>query len=107
MDEIETEVVVERRIDCVRRSDLKKRVAVGDRPNDHLGSNIAGRTRPIVDNKLLGESLRQRLSDQARDNVGRGPTRKADDEAYRSRRITVRPYDAQSNQQCASACGEM
>src|ERR1700751_4323155 len=105
MDEIETEVVVERRVDCVRRSDLKERVAVGYRPNDHLGSNIAGRTRPIVDDKLLAKPLRQRLSDQASDNVGRGPARKADDEAHRSSRITFRPYDARGNHQRASTRG--
>jgi hypothetical protein len=105
MDEIETELVVERRIDCVRRSDLKERVAVGDRPNDHLGSNIAGRTWPIVDDNLLAEPLRQRLSNQAPDNVGRLPARKADDEAHRSSRITFCPYDARSNRQRASARG--
>src|SRR6516165_2659689 len=71
MDKIETELVVDCYIDCVRRSNLKERIAVGDRPNNHLGGNIAGRTRPIVDDKLLTESLRQRLSDQAPNNVGR------------------------------------
>src|SRR6516225_3714734 len=105
MDEIETEMVVERRIDCVRRSDLEERVAIGGRPNDHLGSNIAGRTRPIVDDKLLAEPFRQRLSNQAPDNVGRGSTRKADDEANRSRRIILRPYATRSDQQRARARG--
>src|SRR5262249_39261274 len=104
-DKIETEIVVERRVDCVRRSDFKERVTIGGRPNDHLGSNIARRTRPIVHDKLLAEPFRQRLSNQAPDNVGRGSTRKADNEANRSRWIVIPSYGARNDKHSARACG--
>src|SRR5262249_54914784 len=44
-DEIEVELVVERRIDRIRRSDPKERVAVGWRMHDRLGGDIAARPR--------------------------------------------------------------
>jgi hypothetical protein len=51
VDEVEIELVVERRIDCVRRSDMEKRVAIGRRLGDDLGSDIAARTWPVLDNE--------------------------------------------------------
>ena len=70
-DEIEIELVVERRVDRVRRSDQEERVAVRRRAHDRLGADIAAGARPVLDDELLAEPLRQPLTDQARDDVGR------------------------------------
>ena len=69
-DEIEIELVVERRVDRVRRSDKEERVAVRRRPHDRLGADIGAGARPVLDDEWLAEPLRQPLADQARDDVG-------------------------------------
>jgi hypothetical protein len=56
-----------------------------------IGGNIGARARPIFDNELLAELLRQPLRDQPRDDVGRGAGRKADDDARRTFRVIERP----------------
>ena len=75
-DEIEIEIVVERRIDGVRRRGHKKRVAVRRRPHDRLGGEICAGARPVLDDELLAEPLRQPLADQAREDVGQAAGRK-------------------------------
>src|SRR5215831_127253 len=69
-NEIEIKLGIERCVDSVRRRDEKERVAVGGRPYDRLRADIAAGTRPVLDNELLTEPLRQPLTDQAGDNVG-------------------------------------
>jgi len=56
-DEIEIELVVERRVGRVERTDQEKRVAVGRGTHDRLGTDVAAATRPVIDNKLLAEPL--------------------------------------------------
>ena len=46
-------------------------IAVGGRPYDDFGANIAARARPVLDNELPTEPLRQRLTGDPRDDVGR------------------------------------
>src|SRR5258705_11154394 len=58
-DKIEVELLVESRVDRVIRSDEKKRIAVRRCLYDRLGADIAAGTRPVVNDKLLAESLRQ------------------------------------------------
>src|SRR5262249_40902840 len=58
-------------IDGVRRGDHEQRVAVGGSARDRLQCEIAAGARPVVDDHRLAEPLRQRLADQARDDVGR------------------------------------
>ena len=70
-DEIEIELVVERRVDRVRRTDQEQRVAVRGRAHDRLGGDIAAGARPVLDDELLAEPLRQPLTHQAREDVGR------------------------------------
>ena len=70
-DEIEIELVVERRVDRVRRRGQEERVAVGRRVHDGLGADIAAGARPVLDDELLAEPLRQPLPHQPRDDVGR------------------------------------
>ena len=106
-DEIEIELVVERRVDRVRRSDQKERIAVRGRAHDRLGADIAAGTRPVVDDELLAEPLRQPLTDQARDDVGRAAGGIANNDAHRPRRIGLRPCEARHGRQRGSARGQM
>src|SRR6516162_1617176 len=90
----EIELVVERRVDRVRGTYHEQRVAVRWRAHDRLGGNIAGSTWPALDDEWLAEPLRQRLTDQARDDLGYATGRKADDDAHRPRRIGLCPSEA-------------
>ena len=92
--EIEIQPVVERRIDCVHQTDQKKRVAVCGRTHDSLGAGITARAGPILDEELLTEAFRQPLSRQARNNVGRATSWKANDNPHRPRRVRLRLRDA-------------
>src|SRR5262245_37759817 len=68
-DKIEIELFVERRIDRVCRSDEEERVAIRGRTHDRLSADIGASSRPILDDKLLTEPLRQELAYQTRDDV--------------------------------------
>jgi hypothetical protein len=70
-DEIEVEIIVERRIDRVCLRDPKKRVAVRRGVHYRVGGDIGARAGPIFDDELLAEQLRQPLRDQPRGDVGR------------------------------------
>ena len=102
-DEIEIEIVVERRIDGVRRDGQHQRVAVRRRSYDDLGADIAAGARPIVDEEWLPEPLRQPLTDQARDDVGRAAGRNSHDQTHRPRRICLRSRDARHDRERGSA----
>ena len=78
-DEIEVELVVERLIDRICRSDPKERVAVCRRAHDGLGGDIAARPSSALNHEWLAEPLRQPLTYQARGYVGRACRRKAND----------------------------
>ena len=52
-DEIEIELVVERRVDRVRRTHHEQRISVCRRAHDRLGGDIAAATRPVLDGKRL------------------------------------------------------
>ena len=60
-DEIEIELVVERRVDRVGRSDQEQRIAVRWRTHDRLGGDIGAGARPVLDDEWLAEPLRQPL----------------------------------------------
>ena len=77
------EVVVERRVDRRRRADEEKRVTVGGRMGDRIGADVGAGARPVLDNELLAEALRQPLADQTRDDVEGAAGRNADDDPYR------------------------
>ena len=92
-DQVEIELVVDRGVDRIHRSGHQQRISVWGRVHDRLGGDIAGRARPILDDKLLTEPLRQPLTHQAREDVGRAPGGKADDDAHRPRRVGWRPRE--------------
>src|SRR5262245_56518075 len=106
-DEIETKLIVEGRVDRVAVEDQKERIAVQLRPHDHLGANIAARTRSIVDYELLAEPLRELLSDQTSHGVGRTARRVADDDTHGPRRVGLRPSDARHSRERGSARGQV
>ena len=93
-DEIEAQLWVERCVDCVRHSRTKERVAIGGRPDNHLGSNIAASSQTVLDDNLLAEPFRQRLSDEAGGYVGSDTWRVAGDDVHRPCRIKLRRCDA-------------
>src|SRR5262245_3329203 len=106
-DEIVVELVVECRIDRVPCANNEQRVAVGRGTHDRLGADIAAATRPVVDNKLLADALRQRLTYQAREDVARTRRSEGHDQMHRPRRIGLCPSDARQGWQRGSACGQM
>src|SRR5215472_14412308 len=106
-DEIVVELVVECRIDRVETTDQEKGVAVCGRAHDGLGADIAAATRPVVDNKLLAEPLRQPLSDQARRDVGCAGRGDWHDQTHWPRRIGLRPCDARDGRERGSARSQM
>ena len=52
------------------RDDQEQRIAIGRRSDDRLSSDIAAGTRPVIDNELLSEPLRQSLSQHAGKEIG-------------------------------------
>src|SRR5262249_21190735 len=106
-DEIEIEFLVQRDVDCIRRSRQEERIAVRCRAHDRLGGDVAAGAWPVLNNELLTEPLRQPLSYQTRDDVARTAGAIADDDAYRPRRIGLRPRDPRYARQCGSARGEI
>src|SRR5262245_32932610 len=53
----EIELVVERRADCIRRSNLQERVAVRWCLHNRFGGDIAAGTGPVLDDERLAEPL--------------------------------------------------
>jgi hypothetical protein len=56
---------------------------------------------------LLAEPLRQLLSDQTSNGIGRAAWRVANDDLHRPRRIGLRPCDARHGRQRSSARRQM
>src|SRR3954463_16427858 len=92
-NEIEVELFEQCRINRIRSAGQEEGVAVRWRTHDRLGGDIAGGTRPVVDEELLTETVREPLSHQARDYVDLAPSRKADDNAHRPGRIALCPRE--------------
>src|SRR5215207_4814097 len=105
--EIETELVVQSCVNCVRRTADEERVAVCWQTNDRLGRQIAASASPIFDDEWLAESFRQPMANQTREDVKRAACTKADEDAHRTRRIKLRPCDPRHRRQRGSARGQM
>jgi hypothetical protein len=63
---------------------------LGGRAHHRLGADDATCTRAVVDDERLPETLRQRLADQARRDVGDPRGGRRDDEAHRPCRVGLR-----------------
>src|ERR1700704_7070376 len=110
--ETEIELIGEQIGDRVSRNDQKERMAVGGRTRDGLGGDIARGARPVLDDEWLAEALRQPLTEQAREDVGRAAGGKANHDAYWPRgiglrRSDLRPSDLRHRQHRGSARGEI
>src|SRR5262245_14013051 len=103
-DEVEIELVVERRIDQICPRDKEERVAVRRRAHDRFGADIAATAWPVLYDEWLAEPLRQLLTDEARQNVLRAAGGNGDDQAHRPRRIRLRPSDARKDREYGSTC---
>ena len=67
-DEIEIELVVERRVEHVGQGGHEQRVAVRRSMHDGFGRDVAACPGPVVDDERLAESIRQLLTQQPRDD---------------------------------------
>ena len=90
MDETEFELFIERGVDGVGKADQKQRVAVGGSVQYGLGGDIAARARPVLDDELLAEPLRQPLRHKTGGDVGRAAGGETDDNAHGARRVALR-----------------
>src|SRR5262249_35314565 len=107
VDEIEIEIVVETRVDCVRRDGQEERITVRRRTHDLFGGNIASGARPVLDDEWLAKPVREPLTHQADKDVSCSAARKPDDQAHRPRRIGLRLRDPRHRWQRGSARGQM
>jgi len=86
-NEVELEVLVECRIARVRLAGRQQRIAVGGCVHDRLGGDVGAGARPVLDDELLAQSLRQRLCHQAGHDVSAAARRKSNDDPHRFCRI--------------------
>src|SRR5262252_1495924 len=106
-DEIEGQLLVERCVDPIRRTNHEKRIAVCGRMDGGLCGDIAGCARSVLDDERLVEPLRQPLTHEARGAVESATGWKADDQAHRPRRVGLRPCDARDGRERDSSCCQM
>src|SRR5262245_48780979 len=106
-DEIEIELLIERRVHRVRYTDQQERITVRRCPHDAFSADVAAGTRSVLNDEWLPEPLRQRLTHEAGDGVGCLACRKLDDDAHRSRRIGLRPRNARQDRERGGASCEM
>src|SRR5262245_49136589 len=106
-DEIEVELVIECRVERVRRSGHKELIAVRECTHDGLRGDITARAWPVLDDELLAEPLRQPLTDETRGDVGATGGGIADNQAHWPRRIGLRPRHMRHRRQRGSARGQM
>ena len=102
-DEIETQVVVDRRVDGVRRHGEQQRVAVRGGAHHRLGADIGAGARPVLDDEWLAQPLRQPLTDEASDDVGRAAGRNRNGQAHRPRRVGLRVRATRKDRQGGGA----
>jgi hypothetical protein len=82
-------------------------MAVCRRVHNRLSGNIAGGTRPVIDEDLLAQTVGQPLSDQARDDVDLTARRKAHDNAHWLRRIGLRLRNPRHGGERGNTCCQM
>src|SRR5262245_50094829 len=95
----EIDGAIERGVDHVVRRNDQKRVAVRRRARHHLGRDVGGGTRPVLDDECLTEPLLQPFSHQARRDVDCLSRGKADDDAHGPAWIALRIRNRRDGQQ--------
>src|SRR6266404_6123499 len=106
-DEIVAELVVERRVAHIRGTHHEERIAVRVCPHDRLGGDIAAGAWPVLDDELLAHSLGQPLGHKARKDVVRPAGGITDDDAHRSRGISLRPCVPRNRRHSSGARRQM
>jgi len=106
-NEIERQLVVERRIDGIVGSDEADGIAIGRRAQHRRHADISAGADLVLDDELLAEPLRQILSDDTRDDVVWPAGSERHDPMDRSRRITLRPGNAGHGRQRSSTRGHL
>jgi hypothetical protein len=94
--QVETEILEQRGVDRVRRTDEEQRMAVGRRAHHRFGRRIAGGARQVLDDDGLSQPLREPFTQQAREDVVRSAGNEADDQPQRARRIGLRQCRARN-----------
>src|SRR5262249_44823139 len=89
--DVERQLVVELRIDRVRREREQDRVSVWRCLGREIGAEVAGRTAAVVDDDRLAKVGRERLLQDARDDVGAAARRVGNDYPDRLVRVALRP----------------
>jgi hypothetical protein len=89
-EQIEVELGIQRRIDCVGDRRHEQRVAIGRRFRRHFSRNIGAGTRAVLDDHLLAPRLVQFLPHRARQHVRRAGRRVTDYVADRLSRVVRR-----------------
>src|SRR5215831_13336726 len=102
-DEVVVEFVKQRRVDRGGAPDYEKRITICRCARDRLDADIAAAAWAILDDKLLADALRQPSPYQARGSVVHGTSSKGDDDAYRPRRIGLRPSEARDQRRSDSS----
>jgi hypothetical protein len=83
LDRIEGNLLVERRIDRMRRGRDHHRVAVGCRAGNEFGADHGRAARAVFDDDLLTEVLAEFGGKQPRQDVSAAPGRRGHDDAHR------------------------
>src|SRR5262249_44178290 len=106
-NEIEIELVVERRIDRVRGDDQDERMPVRGRTHHCFSGDIAAGARPVLNDEWLTETTGQPLPQQARSNVRPAAGGLSNDDPHWPRRIGLRPRYTRDRRERGSARGQM
>src|SRR5262249_51346762 len=82
-DETKFEVIVEYLVAYVGRCGQEQGVTIRCRPNDGFGPNVAGGSRPVLDDKRPTELSGEPFGYEASVDVVRPASRKSDDHSHR------------------------
>jgi len=104
---LEAGLVVEAGVDGVVDAQKRERVAVGRRIGHCLEGKIARGSRPVLDDELTAEPLRQPLPHQARHDVLSAACGQTDDQTHGPRWVGLRPRDARAGRQRGRAGGKI
>src|SRR5262249_12596601 len=98
----EIELVVKRSVGRVADTALEKRVSVGGRTYNRLGTDIVASTRSVLDDEWPTKAFRQPLTHYARNSVVRATGGRGHDNAHQARRIGLRPCHPRYSRHCRS-----
>ena len=92
--EIEAELIIERGIDRVRRTDQEERVAIRGCPHHHFGANVAASATAGFRLGIAGPAFPTAIDPSGARRCRATARGKANDQAHRPRWIGLRPSEA-------------